>query len=202
MTTLFLIGYSGIYKGGKIMSDANNDILINNNSKSSEPIFMDLKFECSVENADVSIDNFNKVEDFTFWTYFYGNHQEVAPIINNLYKVELPYIDTEDRRRQIVISVGRRLKSVYYYEESKELCYTGYYMGRPVFEEEYFPNTIFAYTINTIDSFGIEEEFLNDLDRFNFYKNIPYEVKPYDPSEFTGPGKIDKDTGLPEGYSY
>lgn len=157
-----------------------NEITAANTNNSKEPTFLELEYVCLIENANFSIFEEFAEGEFTWWNPYYDNHEETAELILEDYLVELPYIDTEGKL--ITISMGRKLKQLYYYEESRYDTFNGQVFGRPVFEKEYYPNTIFVYLAYPCPALGFISNYLftDDMYKFNREGNVYYEVMPYE----------------------
>jgi hypothetical protein len=148
-----------------------------------EIIFLDLEYVGAIENADFSVYykgyKFDDELEFTWWMDLRTDFKESQEYVLRTHNVDIPYFETNGRR--IVISLGRKLKDLYYYEESKYGTYNGRYIGRPIFEKEYFYNTLFIYTMNEVSNFGFDNETCTeDMRNFNSDGDVPYEVRPFE----------------------
>jgi len=155
------------------------------------PTFLNLEYMYSIEGADVSR-YINPTHGELTWFETYGSHghltfEGVSNALEQNFNVKLPeYIDL-DSNSFIVISIGRELRKLYYFEESRYDTFTGEVFARPVFERESAPNTIFVYRVTPLPRYSfIDGMFTDDFGQFNNFNNIPFEVWPYDRSMYAG----------------
>ena len=88
----------------------------------------------------------------------------------------LPEFVTLDANSFLVISIGRRLQILYY----STISHTGYVRARPVFEEEYYPETVFIFRASPLPRhrFTSLPFDCDNLAQFNNFNNIPFEIWP------------------------
>ena len=165
-----------------------------------EPTFLDLEYMYSFEVDYFSRASLTEGEFTLFETIGSGGDrtfEEANDIIENLHRFKLPeYVDL-DENSFVTISMGRRLQIVYYYEiYRRDLTFNHIIsIARPVFEREYYPNTVFVYRASPLPRyrFNDQEMFTNDFAQFNNHNNIPFEVWPYDESMERGGSSIQGD---------
>jgi len=174
-----------------------------------EPTFLELEYMYSFE-----VDYFllaSQVEgEFTlFQTFGSGGaitFDDVNLSVQNTQRFALPENVNIDENSFITISMGRMLHMLYYFEEHRWDTSTGQVIARPVFEREYYPNTVFVYRVTPLPKYRFiyEGMFTDDFDQFNIFNNIPFEVWPYDRSLECGvspsPGGRIRGSTLGEGW--
>ena len=164
---LILILLFGIYK---IYSSIKANI--------HEPIFLELEYLGSVPAEPVKL-RISLPEDaynITWWEYLGLNEERLNDYIEKNYNAEIEF-EIDYDTYAIVISYGRELKQLYYYEDSKIYSINNAYICRPAFKEDYYHNTLFVY--QTIDEgLYISDNLFDtyDLYRYNIDRDIPYKV--------------------------
>jgi len=165
------------------------------------PTFLNLEYIYSTEEADLNRHRFGPFSVDGEITFFEthgsrGNRtfEEVSSFIQRDYGVELPESINLDSTSFVAISAGRRLRKLYYFEESRYDTFNGEVFARPVFEMDYYPSTIFIYRVTPLPrySFICHWTFTDDWEQFNFLNNIPFEVWEYDGSMQTGGPELEE----------
>ena len=154
-----------------------------------KPTFLNLEYMYSVQNIDLNEYNFLNGGEFTwFQVYDTSTFESVKAFIKRDYGIELPYDIELDPNSFITISIGRRLLMLYYFEEHRYNTHGGEVFARPVFEREYYPNTLFLYRVTPLPQyrFVFQEMFTDDFTQFNTFNNIPFEVWEFDRSMQAG----------------
>jgi len=151
-----------------------------------KPTFLNLEYIYSFEEVDLRRHTRNVQGEFTWYETYYSSSkhtiEEVRRFIKRDYKVDLPETIDLDSNSFIALSIGRKLSMLYYFDESRYDTFTGEVFARPVFEREYYPNTIFVYRVNPLPgySFISNDLFTSDFTQFNVLAHIPFEVWDYD----------------------
>ncbi len=115
-------------------------------------------------------------EEFTWWNYYTVDEFLSSEYCDDIFSDEL-----DSERNGIIISFGRKLKYLYYYEKDylsdSEWQLEGY-RARPVFEGDYLHNSAYIYLINKT-SLADSELASDDMNSF-LEGRIPFELPPID----------------------
>lgn len=143
-----------------------------------ERVFIDLSYLESVYDISykmryTALDLYPD-EEFTWWNYYTVDEFLSSEYYDDHFSSEL------DRgRNDIIISFGRKLKYLYYYEKdylSDSIWQFEGYRARPVFESDYLQNSAYIYLINKTNL--VDSELASD-DMSSFLEgNIPFELPP------------------------
>jgi len=156
-----------------------------------KPTFLTLEFIYYIKGADISKWNYANYEEFTWFDTTSPISAEMIEDVRKYlardYGIELDESITLDENSFITLSVGRKLRMLYYFEESRYDTFNGQVIARPVFYREYHPDTIFIYRVTPIPSYGFFAQYMTeDNEQFNTYNNIPFEFRSYDENMQTG----------------
>jgi hypothetical protein len=146
------------------------------------PTFLDIEYIYSMEGATVPGP---RSFEGTAWFGAYGVHlhrisEEVRNSIEQRYHITLPEtIKLETNSNSFIgLSIGRRLKNLYYFEDNVR---NGGIVPGPIFEKDYYPNTIFIYRVSPlpVSRFVCNVEGSNNVSQFLQFDNIPFDVWVY-----------------------
>ena len=176
-------------EGDEDMIEEESEVIVEEQNFTEEvsPKFLNLEYIYSIEEVDLSRRTFDIDGEFT-WLETYGScgyesFEEIREYIIRDYGIELPETMSLDTNSSfIILSIGRRLKMLYYFEEHQHTTFSGDTIARPVFEREYYPSTIFVYQVNPLPRIQFMPNSLStdDFRQFNTLNNIPFEVWPFD----------------------
>jgi len=160
-------------------------INVENNDNTSPPlihenpkrIFINLNHLVDIENIHYRIRchelDINFSQEFTWWNHYTAD--DSAHLLK-YYDFILPD-EIDPTKHDIIISFGRELKYLYYYEEdylpASEWALGGY-RARPIFEGEHIPNSAYIYLVDQINLCDSELA-SDDMDSF-MNGNVPFEL--------------------------
>lgn len=158
------------------------EIQINNEER--VPTFLNIEEIYSVEGGTLAA---IERRDEVTWFDTYGScgHEFwqsgiIGELITGEFEVEIPeYVDIIPNSESfIAISIGRRIESLYYFEDSRRLTADGLIIASPIFEREYHSGTVFLYRVNPLPVSGFTcnlffSGFFTQMISFN---NIPFDV--------------------------
>jgi len=159
--------------------EVSNEVQKTESSKETERNFIDLTYLGNMDNSGYRM-HYIELEphpddEFTWW-----NHYTVDQYLSlsEYYNFDLPG-KVDKAKQDIIISFGRKLSYLYYYEKDylkdQDWQLEGY-RARPIFEEAYVHNSAYVYSINKVDL--IDSELAShDMDSF-LAENIPFELPP------------------------
>jgi len=148
-------------------------------SLSTERIFIDLEYLGKMNNVKYMMTNtplaIGPEIEFTWWNHYtVQDYLECAPVYDYVLSNEV-----DGKNHDIIISFGRKLQYLYYYE--KDFTYDEEhdgegrgYRARPIFEEEFLKGSAYLYLINKTE-LANSELASNDLQSF-VAGYIPFEL--------------------------
>ena len=150
-----------------------------------EPTILELEYMYSFE-VDYFFRAYNIEGEFTMFDTL-GSRGDVTFDQMNVrmqseHHTELKEYVYLDESSFIAVSMGRRLEKIYYFEDHRFDTSNCRVIARPVFEREYYPNTVFVYRVNPLPQYRFLNlgDYTDDFTQFNTFKNTPFEVWPYD----------------------
>lgn len=147
-------------------------------SNEVERVFIELNYLGSLDEISYKMHytalDLHPDEEFTWWNYYTVNEYLSSTYYNAIFSDE---IDKE--KHDIIISFGRKLNNIYYYENdyfSDPKWPMEGYRARPIFEKDYIHNSAYVYLINKTD---LADSELASRDMSSFLEgNIPFELPP------------------------
>lgn len=148
-----------------------------------------VKFTYVTESDYTNLDyykvyNFPDNCKFTWWWYFPSEDADSITFIDEIFgtrfKELLDYLDyTIDKNKvDIIISFGRKLKTIYYdekvYPNGRGRYAKGMITAVPVFEKEYLPK-IYLYVTDKKYNIYPAEFWGDDIIQFNYYGDVRFE---------------------------
>ena len=163
-----------------VMLETSDKELNSNLPNEDERVFIDLSYLESVYNISYKMRytalDLHPDEDFTWWNYYTVDEFLSSNYCNDRFSSEL---ELDSKRNDIIISFGRKLKYLYYYEKDYLTDSTWKlegYRARPVFESDYLHNSAYIYLINKTN-LADSELASDDMNSF-LEGNIPFELPP------------------------
>lgn len=163
-----------------VMIETSGTVSNNNLPNEGERVFIDLSYLGEIYNISYKMRytalDLNPDEEFTWWNYY-----TVDEFLSSEYCDDNFSDEFDSERNGIIISFGRKLKYLYYYEKdylSDSIWQLEGYRARPVFEGDYLHNSAYIYLINKT-SLADSELASDDMNSF-LEGSIPFELPPID----------------------
>lgn len=161
-----------------VMLETSDKELNSNLPNEDKRVFIDLSYLESVYNISYKMRytalDLHPDEEFTWWNYYTVDEFLSSNYCDDHFSSEL---ELDSERNDIIISFGRKLKYLYYYEKDYLTDSTWKlegYRARPVFESDYLHNSAYIYLINKTNL--VDSELASD-DMNSFLEgNIPFEL--------------------------
>jgi len=154
------------------------------------PTFLNLEYLYSIEGVDSELQVYD--DEFTWFETFASDGRATIENVRNrirqVHGIQLPEHILLDGDSFIAISIGSKLQKLYYFEESRYNTGTGQVFARPVFEREYYLDTMFIYRVDPFPKYSFIDQrwYTDDRRQFNYFNNIPFEFWEYDISMQAG----------------
>lgn len=143
-----------------------------------ERVFIDLSYLEGVYNISYTMRytalDLHPDEEFTWWNYYTVDEFLSSEYYDDRFSAEL-----DREKNDIIISFGRKLKYLYYYEKdylSDTRWQLKGYRARPVFESDYLHKSAYIYLINKTHL--TDSELASDDMNTFLEGNIPFELPP------------------------
>jgi len=143
-----------------------------------ERVFIDLSYLEGVYNISYTMRytalDLHPDEEFTWWNYYTVDEFLSSEYYDDRFSAEL-----DREKNDIIISFGRKLKYLYYYEKdylSDTRWQLEGYRARPVFESDYLHKSAYIYLINKTHL--TDSELASDDMNTFLEGNIPFELPP------------------------
>ena len=179
--------------GCNLRQKENNDYVekgiesVGDNGNKPERIFIELTYIESLDNVLYRMTNIltalSRQDEFTWWNHYtIGNNciVDYTDHLSEYYNFVLPD-DIDMTKHDLIISFGRKLKYLYYYEDDYTVN-AAYkkedgYRARPIFEEEYIHLSAHVYLVDKVHLVNSElATYVNDDMRRFMNGEIPFEL--------------------------